>query len=466
LVSGSQKQKCRFLFPFAALKEVTMLPMVASPAAPLRGCVSVPGDKSISHRALLLGASACGETRIKGLLEAEDVLATADAVRALGARIERVDGLWRMFGRGVGGFTEARRVLDMGNSGTGARLLMGLVASHPILSFFAGDSSLSGRPMGRIIEPLTLMGASVWARAGDKLPLVIRGATEPRPIEYTLPIASAQVKSAILLAALNAPGRTSVIEPVPTRDHTERLLSHFGAHVQIESLSNGGRRITVEGEPELAGREIVVPGDISSAAFPIVAALLIPGSRVTLKRVGVNRLRTGLLDTLTEMGGRITILRSSEVGEPVADLLVEAGRLDGVDVPEARVASMIDEFPILAVAASAAHGITRMRGLSELRLKESDRLAAIADGLTACGIRVEKGDDWLDIHGAGGPPPGGGLVRTHFDHRIAMAFLVLGLAARMPVQIDDGAAISTSFPTFAALMDSLGSTIQVAPAET
>jgi 3-phosphoshikimate 1-carboxyvinyltransferase len=464
LVSMSQKQKMPSPFPIAALEDVTMSPMVAAPAAPLRGCVSVPGDKSISHRALLLGASACGETRIEGLLEADDVLATAAAVRALGAQVDRVDGHWRIFGPGVGGFIEARRVLDMGNSGTGARLLMGLVASQPILSFFSGDTSLSGRPMGRVIEPLSLIGASVWARAGDKLPLAIRGATEPRPIEYLLPVASAQIKSAILLAGLNAPGRTSVMEPVPTRDHTERLLSHFGASVDVETLSNGSRRITVEGEPELSGRQVLVPGDISSAAFPMVAALTVPGSRVTLNGVGMNPLRTGLLDTLIEMGARITVLRSSDVGEPVADLLVEAGRLDAVDVPEARVASMIDEFPILAVAASVAHGTTRMRGLSELRVKESDRLAAIARGLTTCGVRVETGDDWLEIGGAGGPPPGGGLVRTHFDHRIAMAFLVLGLAARMPVRIDDGAAISTSFPTFAALMNSLGCTIG-APAE-
>jgi 3-phosphoshikimate 1-carboxyvinyltransferase len=443
-----------------------MSPMIAEPAGPLNGSVRVPGDKSVSHRALLIGASACGETRIEGLLEAEDVLATAAAVRALGADIERSDGLWRVFGRGTGGLIEAERVLDMGNSGTGARLLIGLVSSQPVLSFFSGDASLSRRPMRRVIEPLSLIGATVWARDGDKLPLAIRGAEAPLPIEYALPVASAQVKSAILLAGLNAPGRTTVIEPVPTRDHTERLLTHFGAKVHVEPLSNGGRRVTLEGEPELSGRPVLVPGDISSAAFPMVAALLVPGSRVILNGVGLNPLRTGLVDTLLEMGAQITALpRTDDGGEPVADLLIEAGRLDGVDVPESRVVSMIDEFPILAVAAAAARGTTRMRGLAELRVKESDRLAAIAHGLAACGVKVEAGSDWLEVHGAGGPPPGGGLVRTHFDHRIAMAFLVLGLAARRPVRIDDGAAISTSFPTFTALMNSLGGAIHTAPAE-
>ncbi len=449
-----------------ATDQTTVMPMIAEPAAPLHGCVKVPGDKSISHRALLIGASACGETCIEGLLEAEDVLATSAAVVALGVEVERVDGLWRMFGRGVGGLVEAGRVLDMGNSGTGARLLMGLVASQPILSFFSGDASLSNRPMRRVIEPLTLIGASIWARGGDKLPMAIRGTDEPRPIEYALPVASAQVKSATLLAGLNAPGRTTVIEPLPTRDHTERLLTHFGASVAIEPLANGGRRITLNGQPELSGRRFVVPGDISSAAFPMVAALLIPGSRVTLNGVGVNPLRTGLLDTLREMGARIVTLRRDDSGvEPVADLLVEAGQLQAVDVPEARVVSMIDEFPIFAVAAAGAHGTTRMRGLAELRVKESDRLSAIAHGLAACGVQVEMGDDWLDIVGAGGPPPGGGVVRTHFDHRIAMAFLVLGLAARKPVAIDDGAAISTSFPDFAALMNGLGGTIRAAPTQ-
>ena len=415
----------------------------------------------------MLGLAAVGETRIEGLLEAEDVMATAAAIRALGAELEQGNGMWRVFGRGTGGLLEATGVLDMGNSGTAVRLLMGLVASQPLLTFFCGDASLSRRPMRRVIEPLNLIGANIWARGGDRLPLAIRGAEDALPIEYAMPVASAQVKSAILLAALNAPGRTTVIEPAPTRDHTERLLTHFGARVHVEPLPGGGRRITLEGQPELSGRPVVVPGDISSAAFPIVAALLVPGSRVMLRRVGVNPLRTGLLDTLSEMGARITISpRTGSAGEPIADLLIEAGPLDGVDVPEARVPSMIDEFPILAVAAAAARGTTRMRGLSELRVKESDRIAAIARGLAACGVQVESGGDWLEVRGVGGPPPGGGHVAVDFDHRIGMAFLVLGLGARAPVRIDDGAAIATSFPDFIALMDGLGADIDATPGGT
>lgn len=444
----------------------TSTEMIAEPAAPLQGSITVPGDKSISHRALLIGASACGETRIEGMLEADDVLATAAAIRALGAEVERNGAFWRVSGRGVGALLEADRVLDMGNSGTGARLLMGLVASQPILTFFGGDESLSRRPMRRVMEPLRLMGASVWARSGDRLPLAIRGSRGARPIEYALPVASAQVKSAVLLAGLNAPGATSVIEPVPTRDHTERLLRQFGANVSVEPVPNGGRRIVLEGEPELLGTPVLVPGDVSSAAFPMVAALLVPGSQVILEKVGLNPLRIGLIETLAEMGARLTWLKRADEtnGEPAGDLLIEAGRLNAVDVPEARVASMIDEFPILAVAAAAAHGTTRMRGLSELRIKESDRLAAIAHGLSACGVKVEMGDDWLEIRGAGGPPPGGGLVRTHFDHRIAMAFLVLGLGSRKAVRIDDGRAIATSFPTFTALLARLGASIRARPA--
>ncbi|MBK8176012.1 MAG: 3-phosphoshikimate 1-carboxyvinyltransferase [Rhodospirillales bacterium] len=448
-----------------------MTPMIAYPSASLTGEIRLPGDKSISHRALLLAASATGESVIDGLLEATDVLATADALRALGAEIERRDGRWHVHGCGTGGLREPQRVLDMGNSGTGARLLMGLVASQPILTFFCGDDSLSQRPMHRVIEPLSLIGAAFWAREGGRLPLALRGATAPLPIDYRLPVASAQVKSAVLLAGLNAPGRMTVSEPQPTRDHTERLLRSFGAEVSVEELTAGGRRITLVGEPELAGRAVEVPGDVSSAAFPLVAALVVPGSRVTLSGVGINAQRIGLIETLQEMGARIDIVArggreagadgNGGDGEPIADLIIEAGPLEGVDVPETRVPAMIDEFPVLAVAAACARGATRMRGLAELRVKESDRLAAIVQGLVACGIRVDAGEDWIEVHGADGLPPGGGLVATHFDHRIAMAFLVLGLAASAPVRIDDGRAIATSFPSFAPLMAELGAHIDV-----
>ena len=348
--------------------------LISRRARTLAGEGSVPGDKSISHRALIVGSVAVGETRITGLLEADDVLRTVDALRALGARLDRdADGVWHVCGRGVGGLAEPASVLDMGNSGTGARLLMGLLATHPFTSFFTGDASLSARPMDRVMTPLRRMGAAISARSGDRLPLMIRGTAGPLPIVYELPVASAQVKSAVLLAGLNTPGTTSVVEPQPTRDHSELMLRHFGAEVAVERLDGGGRAIALAGQPEIAGRHVVVPGDLSSAAFPMVAALLVPGSRLTLRRVGINALRSGLLQTLGEMGAGIAIAdRRTEGGEPVADLTVEAGPLRGVEVPPERAPSMIDEYPVLAVAAACAEGVTRMTGLGELRVKESD----------------------------------------------------------------------------------------------
>lgn len=453
--------------PFRAnSRDATPLPqpLTSAPTGPLSGAFAVPGDKSISHRAVMLAASAVGETTIVGLLEAADVLATVTAMRALGADIERHDGVWRIHGRGVGGLVEPATVLDFGNSGTGARLVAGLCASHPFTSFLSGDASLSRRPMRRIMVPLTEIGAAFLSRSGDRLPLAIRGAAAPRPIRYALPVASAQVKSAILLAGLNTPGETTVIEPQPTRDHTERMLRHFGAEVRTALEDTGARRITLAGQPELvAGGEIRVPGDFSSAAFPLVAAHIIPGSRLTVRGVGVNEHRTGLMTTLRDMGADLESIDERDAGgEPVADLRASAGALAGVHVPAERVPSMIDEFPILAIAAACATGVTRFSGLAELRVKESDRLTAIADGLTANGIAVEAGDDWLAISGCGGPPPGGGLVTTAFDHRIAMAFLVLGAAARAPVTIDCGAAIVTSFPGFIDLMNGAGTRIAAA----
>jgi len=436
-------------------------PLVSCRVAALSGTVRVPGDKSISHRALMFGALAVGESIIEGLLEGEDVLCTAAAMRALGAEVEqRPDGTWRVRGRGVGGLAEPDGVLDMGNSGTGARLLAGLVATHPFTSFFTGDASLRSRPMRRVIEPLSRMGAQFVARDGGRLPLAVIGATRPLPISYELPVASAQVKSAILLAALNTPGETTVIERQATRDHTELMLRNFGATVTIAELPDGGRAITLVGQPELLARPVVVPADPSSAAFPAVAALICPGSELLLPGIGVNPLRTGLYVTLAEMGADIESLNPRvEAGEPVADLRIRHSSLKGVVVPPERAPSMIDEYPILAMAAACAHGTTRMRGLAELRVKESDRLAAIARGLEACGVGVEEDKDSLTIHGIGRPPQGGGTVATHFDHRIAMSFLVLGMATAEPVTVDDAAAIDTSFPGFAALMNGLGGLI-------
>ena len=433
----------------------------ARPTAPLRGKIRVPGDKSISHRALMLGALAVGRTEISGLLEGEDVLATAAALNALGAAASPVgDGRWIVDGVGIGGLDEPENLLDLGNSGTSARLLLGILATHSLTAFVTGDASLRRRPMSRVVDPLSRFGARFLCRDGARLPLAVTGAADPVPIVYRLPVPSAQVKSAVLLAGLNTPGATTVIEPQGTRDHTERMLRHFGATVITEPHEGGGRRITVEGFPELAAAPIVVPGDISSAAFPLVAALIVPGSEVTIEGVGLNPLRAGLIECLHEMGADITLVNQREEGgEPVADLHARAGELIGADIPAERAPRMIDEYPILAVAAACARGRTVMRGLSELRVKESDRLMAIATGLAGCGVEVRVEGDTLTVEGKGGPPEGGAAIATELDHRIAMAFLVLGLASRRPVQIDDGAPIATSFPDFVALTNRLGGDI-------
>jgi 3-phosphoshikimate 1-carboxyvinyltransferase len=430
---------------------------------PLRGVIRAPGDKSISHRALMLGGLAIGETVVHGLLEGEDVLRTAAAMRAMGAEVERgQDGVWRVRGRGIGGLAEPADVLDMGNAGTGTRLLMGVVATHPFVTFFSGDASLRSRPMARVTKPLEQMGARFVSRDGGRLPAAVIGTAQAVPIEYRLPVASAQVKSAIILAGLNTRGRTTVIEPEPTRDHTELMLRHFGVEIDIEP-SREGDRVTVVGQPEITGRTVHVPGDPSSAAFPIVAALLVPGSEVTIRDVGLNPRRTGIIDTLVEMGGDIRIANPRrEAGEPVGDLIVRASRLKGVEVPAARAPSMIDEYLVLAVAASCAEGRTVMRGLQELRVKESDRLAAIARGLEACGVKAEIYGDDLTVHGCGGPPPGGATIATRLDHRIAMSYLVMGMASRQPVAIDDAAPIETSFPGFESLMSGLGARLEPA----
>jgi 3-phosphoshikimate 1-carboxyvinyltransferase len=441
----------------------TATPLTARAAAgPLSGSVRVPGDKSISHRALMLGALAVGETRIQGLLEGEDVLCTAAAMRALGAEVTRTgEGTWSVRGRGIGGLAEPDGVLDVGNSGTAARLITGIIAGHPIFAVITGDASLRRRPMKRVTDPLVQCGAAFWCRDGGRLPLAIRGARDPMPLDYTLPVASAQVKSAVLLAGLSAPGITRVVEPHATRDHTETMLRGFGAAVEVDHRNDGGREIRLTGQPELTGRPVTVPADPSSAAFPAIAALIVPGSSVTLEGVGMNPLRAGLYTTLREMGADLEITgERTEAGEPVADLTVSSSPLRGVDVPAERAPSMIDEFPALAVAAACASGTTRMRGLAELRVKESDRLAAIAAGLAACGAQVEIAGDDLLVHGEGRPPRGGATVATHMDHRIAMAFLVLGQATAEPVTVDDGRFIDTSFPGFADLMRGLGATIE------
>jgi 3-phosphoshikimate 1-carboxyvinyltransferase len=421
--------------------------------------VRVPGDKSISHRAIIFGLLTVGATEIAGLLEGEDVLRSAAAARALGADVERLgEGRWIVRGVGVGGLAEPAETLDFGNAGTGSRLMMGVVGAHPIRATFDGDASLRKRPMRRILDPLARMGVSIESQAeGGRLPLTLRGPERLAPIAYETPVASAQVKSAVLLAGLNAPGRTIVIEQEATRDHTEKLLAWFGAEVSVEPHGAHGRRITLTGQPQLAPRPIVVPADPSSAAFPMVAALIVRGSRVTIEGVMLNPLRTGLIATLREMGASIVESnRRAEGGEDVADLEISHGPLRGVDVPPERAPSMIDEYPVLAVAASFAEGETRMRGLHELRVKESDRLAAVHEGLVANGVDARIEGDDLIVRGAGAAARGGGTVATHMDHRIAMSFLVMGAATREPVTVDDTGFIATSFPGFLPMMRGLG----------
>jgi 3-phosphoshikimate 1-carboxyvinyltransferase len=433
-------------------------PLKASKSSPLTGRIRVPGDKSISHRALILGALAVGETRIQGLLESEDVLNTAKAMQALGAAVaRRSDGAWSVHGVGVAGFAQPKAPLDFGNSGTGCRLVMGAVAGCPILATFDGDASLRSRPMRRIVDPLTLMGAKVTAQSdGGRLPLTLQGARDPIPIEYRSPVASAQIKSAVLLAGLSAPGVTTVIEPAASRDHTELMLKHFGAEIVSVPDGGDGRKISLTGQPELRGAPVAVPADPSSSSFPIVAALIVPGSDVTFDDVMTNPLRTGLFTTLREMGASIEETNArGDAGEPMAQLRVRASKLRGVEVPASRAPSMIDEYLVLAVAAALAEGTTVMRGLHELRVKESDRLEATAAMLRVNGVKVEIDGDDMIVEGRG-HVPGGGVVATHMDHRIAMSALVMGCASDAPVSVDDTAFIATSFPDFIPMMQRLG----------
>jgi 3-phosphoshikimate 1-carboxyvinyltransferase len=433
-------------------------PLTASRSARISGRVRVPGDKSISHRALILGALATGRTRIAGLLEAEDVMATAGAVAALGAEVTRNENVFEVVGQGVGGLRAPRGPLDFGNSGTASRLMLGVVAGHDMRVEFTGDASLCSRPMGRVLTPLTTMGLQVEGEA-ETFPLAVRGTGDILPIAYELPVPSAQVKSSILLAGLHAPGRTTVVEPLATRDHTERMLRFFGAELKVEDRADGTRAVTVCGDAELAGAHFAVPGDPSSAAFIAAAALICPGSEVVIENVLMNPTRTGFFETLREMGADIELLDlRDEGGEPVGDLHVKASALKGVRVPSERAPSMIDEYPVLAVVAAFAEGETSMEGLAELKVKESDRLAATAAGLEACGVAVRIEGDDLIVKGSGAVK-GGGRVETHMDHRIAMAFLTLGLGAEQPVTVDDVAMIATSFPGFAGLMTELGASL-------
>ena len=438
------------------------LPAKSKKSADLSGHIRIPGDKSISHRSLMFGALASGQTRISGLLEGDDVIHTANAMRAMGAKIKKDNDVYVIHGTGNGCLLEPEQPLDFGNAGTGARLTMGLVGTYAMKTRFIGDASLSKRPMGRILDPLRLMGVQVEASEGDRLPLTLWGAVTPNPITYRVPMASAQVKSAVLLAGLNTPGITTVIEPVMTRDHTEKMLVGFGADLEVETDNDGVRYIHLEGQGELHGQDITVPGDPSSAAFPIVAALITEGSDITIENVLLNPTRTGLITTLLEMGADISFENKRQTGgEEVADIRVRSSRLKGVKVPKERAPSMIDEYPVLAVAAAFAEGKTVMEGLAELRVKESDRLSAVANGLKKNGVDCEEGKDFLIVTGEPSAKNiGGGTVTTHLDHRIAMSFLVLGLGAEKPVTIDDKRMIATSFPEFMGLMAKLGAHIE------
>ncbi len=440
----------------------TPIPMISRKSGPLSGTADVPGDKSISHRSLILGAMAVGETRITGLLEGQDVLDTAKAMRAFGATVtDHGGGEWSVQGVGVGGFSEPDHVIDCGNSGTGVRLIMGAMATTPIAATFTGDASLNGRPMGRVTDPLALFGTQSFGREGGRLPMTIMGAADPVAVEYTLPVPSAQVKSAVLLAALNAPGQSVVIEKEATRDHTERMLQGFGAELSVEETPEG-RRITLTGQPELKPQDIVVPRDPSSAAFPVCAALIVPGSDVLVPNIGLNPTRAGLFTTLQEMGADLTYENMREEGgEPVADLRAKfSPNMQGIAVPPERAASMIDEYPVLSVVASFAHGVTDMQGVKELRVKESDRIDAMAKGLRAAGVTVDEGPDWWKVTGLGADGvPGGATVASQLDHRIAMSFMVMGMASQKPMSVDDGSPIATSFPIFEPLMADLGAQI-------
>ena len=437
----------------------TPVPMTSHPCGPLKGEARVPGDKSISHRSLILGAMAVGTTNITGLLEGDDVLDTARAMRAFGATVtDHGNGEWSVQGVGVGGFAEPEGVIDCGNSGTGVRLIMGTMATSPITVTFTGDASLNSRPMGRVTDPLALFGAQSVGRAGGRLPMTLVGAVDPVPVTYTTPVPSAQVKSAVLLAGLNAPGQTVVIEKEATRDHTERMLAGFGAEITVEDTDEG-RKITLTGQPELRPQTIAVPRDPSSAAFPVCAAIITPGSDVLVPNIGLNPTRAGLFTTLQEMGADLTFENMREEGgEPVADLRAKfSPDLHGIAVPPARAASMIDEYPVLSVVASFASGVTDMQGVKELRVKESDRIDAMAKGLRAAGVIVDEGDDWWRVTGLGhGNVAGGVTVASVLDHRIAMAFMVMGMATQKPMTVDDGSPITTSFPIFEGLMGTLG----------